>query len=115
MKDTSELLTLVRDLIETKGWVQGQGHVCGDDETVLCLTEATAKMGFCLTGAAAAVAYTHGTGYESFRMIQRSLKAALIRRGNISHITAWNDADHRTKDDVIELLNDAVSNLEVEA
>lgn len=89
LKDT---LVEAKNLILTGGWIRGD---LGSEET-----------GYCLFGALDAASDME---IEMFLDSTNVVKETLRGRGSVTHITAWNDAPHRTKQDVLDLLDEAAS------
>lgn len=92
--NTKELLTEAKNLINLNGWIQGD---YGD-----------AGQGFCTVGAISEAA--SDAGYEGYFEAMRQVRVTLKARGNVTAIGAWNDASHRTKEDVLNLLDEAAAN-----
>lgn len=95
-----DVLVEARDVIVDRGWVQKDYS----DDT-----------GFCTVGAVGYVISTRfvdGTLTDDetttlFSEAQDALRKALEAGGRITNIVAWNDAGHRTVEDVLELFDEA--------
>lgn len=89
---TKDLIVEAKNLILTSGWTQGE---YGDGEA-----------GYCIMGAL----QHNATDYSSLKAARDAVKLTLRNSGRITDIVAWNDADHRTEAEVLNLLDEAASN-----
>lgn len=91
--NTKETLVEAKNLILVHGWIQGEA---GDSST-----------GYCIMGALSVAAPEDGM--KEFLAAKDAVRKSLKSRGNVTDVSAWNDADHRTKEDVLNLLDEAAS------
>lgn len=92
MTSVKDTLVAAKNLININGWTQDNMEHNGS---------------YCILGAISEVTLEDDViGYID---ACNAVKAALKQRGNITGIAAWNDAGHRTKDQVLGLLDEAVS------
>lgn len=100
----SKALLRARELVE-KGWTQkayGRDKTGCDQLSVLsehCVS-------FCVTGAAIRAANEAGLALTA---LSDYLAAALGRRGIPPVLERWNDAPERTKEDALQLLDEAIA------
>ena len=91
---TSEVLNRAADLIEERGWTQGEGWPDAEDDVT----------GLCLEGGIMAAA---GFGFNDYTKFVRC-PAYLAVENYLAHETrfpfTWNDRDGRTAAEVIEVL-----------
>lgn len=90
--NTKDILTEAKNLINLQGWVQGE--------------MGTTVKGFCVWGAIDEAAGNVNEMLRAVRKVRETLKA----QGSVTDVAAWNDADHRTKVEVLELLDEAAAN-----
>lgn len=101
MADTSTLITdlkIVRALIQ-QGWTQGTYAKNGKNQS--CFPRDPHAVSWCLLGACARTRNEINTTFV--------LQAILRRRGVNPLLSAWNDAEHRTKQEVLDLINEAIA------
>jgi hypothetical protein len=81
-----QILLDAADLIEEKGWIQGTFYKRGE--------------GYCIFGALTKVASKHDNSQSHLRAAQHQLQRHKSRRS----IMRWNDADGRSKEEVLTAL-----------
>lgn len=110
---TSEALARAADLIETKGWVQGNYGMLADQDVPKCITGAIA----CALDLEPAGRVDHTVGgpiyaygeiefSPAYRAVFRYLRPELERE-QATHLWQWNDKSTTTKERVIEVLRAA--------
>jgi hypothetical protein len=98
MLSTKELLVNAKNVLLEKGWVQG---------------EYGTKDGYCAVGAVDAVVeellrndeVTDDEAYSLYQSGENALRATLVETDRIANIVFWNDARHRTQQDVLDLFD----------
>lgn len=91
--NAKDLLIEAKNLINISGWKQGEYG--GEDQ------------GFCTFGA---LVHADADGdFETHSAAAKALRQALKDSGYITNVVAWNDAETRTKDQVLDIFDKAVS------
>lgn len=91
--NAKDLLIEAKNLINISGWKQGE---YGDED-----------QGFCTVGA---LVHADKDGdFDTYVSAAKALKQALKDSGYITDVAAWNDAATRTKDQVLDIFDKAVS------
>jgi hypothetical protein len=104
---TDELLAAASERIAF-GWVQRSMGVTLDGKPQMTTNEET--IGYCLMGALSSAADALGADVYTLRRAERLLSEALgMARWNPSGVMAWNDHLGRGKDDVLQLIDKALS------
>lgn len=100
MLTTKDFLVSAKTKLMDHGWVQG--HLGSRQE------------GYCIMGAMDAVSEdlldngtSDGDTWNQYMDAEKAVRNELLRRGMIGAIGTWNDADHRTQGDVLDLLDSA--------
>lgn len=97
-----EGLKLTKELLEG-GWTQ---HTrARDAENNPVAVGDPRAVSFCIEGACDHVEEALGAPDE---ILQEAVGAVLINRGEVKHIPAWNDLPTRTKEEVLELMEEAI-------
>ena len=104
-----EILKETRRLLDEKGWTQGA--YARDNRGSCVEVESPAASCFCLSGA---LRRAHANlGYDSFSSYAANAATLyLAEAGAGRSIPAWNDAPSRTKDDVLKLVDRAITEAE---
>lgn len=102
MKDVIEGLKRAKELLEG-GWTQHTRARDAENNPVAVGDNRAVR--FCIEGACDHAEYDLGTPDG---MLQEYVEGALISRGEVDNIPAWNDLPSRTKEEVLELMEEAI-------
>lgn len=88
-------MTLKDTLVEAKNQILTHGWIQRDLESA---------EGYCIMGAIDAASFDD---IESFLSATSLVKSLLRDRGHVNAVSSWNDAPHRTEQEVLNLLDEA--------